>query len=227
VKLALPDKSGLQEYVQKPEQASMCTPVPDPASAGFFMNKTYILTTGALLIVCNLAVAFILLGTPAEDETPTTTSTELVGTIVATTTPTSEVLQAAGATSKGVVQGRESAPAPRPTDIGEPAVAPMVQEVERAKSASPSGKGPVPIPVLAPGTVLDAMDAYKKVSDTFSYAGKEHPGIGFFVQEIGGVREGEGYYWMLYVNGETADLGASRLRVAPGDTVEWRFQEGY
>ncbi len=93
---------------------------------------------------------------------------------------------------------------------------------------APAASSPIPIriPVSATGTVLSAMQAYQSASSTFIYSGTEHPGLGFFVESIDGQASADGKYWILYVNGESASLGASAAHVVPGDLVEWRFEKG-
>jgi hypothetical protein len=194
-----------------------------PVSAGFFMHKTRILLVAFSLIAINAIVAVLLLLIPANDgRIPSEAKVPPVATIVATTTGMS------------VTEGVVTDTPPQHTPV-------VVERVGTSSSVTASGahipvsqteivhvnESRVRIPVLAEGTVLDAMRAYETVSDTFSYAGKEHPGIGFYVQEVNGTQEGEGYYWILYVNGKTADMGASKQKVTPRDVLEWRFQEGY
>jgi hypothetical protein len=79
------------------------------------------------------------------------------------------------------------------------------------------------IPVTSDGTVLAAMRAHAS-STQFIFAGKEYPTLGFFVESIDGRRNADGYYWTLYINGTSSDLGASSAHVKPGDKVEWRYE---
>ena len=77
--------------------------------------------------------------------------------------------------------------------------------------------------MLTEGAALDAMHAFADASD-FSFSGRNFPGLGFFVEEMGELKNGGGNYWFLYVNGESSQKGASQTRVHAGDVVEWRFQ---
>lgn len=81
------------------------------------------------------------------------------------------------------------------------------------------------IPVLSHTTVLDAMNAYATTID-FTFSGSEFPGLGLFVEEINGQRNGGGYYWTLFINNELSEKGVSQMEVSPSDTVEWRYQKG-
>lgn len=76
------------------------------------------------------------------------------------------------------------------------------------------------------GTVLDAMRAHAS-SSSFTFISHEYPGMGAFIDSIGGLESGDGYYWILYVNGADAARGASAQQVKVGDIVEWRYEKGY
>ena len=83
------------------------------------------------------------------------------------------------------------------------------------------------IPILSETTVLRAMDAYAAADSSFFFSGRDFPGLGYFVEEIKGRMNADGYYWILRINGTLSELGASQARVQPGDTVEWRYEKGY
>ena len=74
--------------------------------------------------------------------------------------------------------------------------------------------------------VLDLMRSLVLTSG-FTFTGKDYPSLGFFVESIDGKRNGDGKYWILYINGTSSDLGASRATIHAGDTVEWRFEKSY
>lgn len=74
-------------------------------------------------------------------------------------------------------------------------------------------------------TVLAAMEALS-ASSAFTFAGQEFPGLGFFVEEIGGLKNADGFYWTLFIDGKPSALGVSSARVTPSNHVEWRYQKG-
>lgn len=51
--------------------------------------------------------------------------------------------------------------------------------------------------------------------------------FGVFVEEINGVKNGDkkNFYWMYYVNGESASVGASQYTLQSGDVIEWKFED--
>ena len=81
------------------------------------------------------------------------------------------------------------------------------------------------IPILARGTVLNAMYAFA-ASSNFSFSGREFSGLGLFVEEINGRKNGDGFYWTLFINNELSEKGASQTEVSPADSVEWCYQKG-
>jgi len=75
-------------------------------------------------------------------------------------------------------------------------------------------------------SVIELMRTLASGGD-FTFIGKDYPSLGFFVESINGVKNGDGKYWILYINGTSSDLGASSAIIKSGDTVEWRFEKGY
>ncbi|MEK7601492.1 MAG: DUF4430 domain-containing protein [Patescibacteria group bacterium] len=75
-------------------------------------------------------------------------------------------------------------------------------------------------------SVLALMRSLASTTD-FKFTGKEYPSLGFFVESINGKKNGDGAYWILYINGKSSDLGASNATIHAGDTVEWRYEKSY
>jgi hypothetical protein len=82
--------------------------------------------------------------------------------------------------------------------------------------------------VYAPehASVLDVMRTLA-TTNAFSFSGKEFPSLGFFVDSINGKKNGDGLYWILYVNGTSSDTGASETFLKAGDAVEWKYEKDY
>ncbi|MEK7093008.1 MAG: DUF4430 domain-containing protein [Patescibacteria group bacterium] len=74
-------------------------------------------------------------------------------------------------------------------------------------------------------TVIELMRSLP--SSGFVFSGDEYPSLGYFVESINGKKNGDGKYWILYINGKPSDLGASNATIHAGDTVEWRFEKSY
>ena len=82
------------------------------------------------------------------------------------------------------------------------------------------------IPILTQATVLQAMEAYAAIDSGFFFSGHDFPGLGLFVEEIGGLKNRDGFYWTLFINNTLSEKGASTVNANPGDVVEWRYQKG-
>lgn len=49
--------------------------------------------------------------------------------------------------------------------------------------------------------------------------------FGSLVESVDGLANGtDKKYWVYYVNGKTADVGADQYKLQPGDVVEWKFE---
>jgi hypothetical protein len=192
----------------------------------FFMSKINIVIIGFGLVFCNMVAAVLLFAIPAKERpeasrepvTSVTTTLERVASSSETRTP--------------------SQPSPR---LGEGDTTPSamlgegrseVRTVTKSKVATTSKQVsdntpllPIRIPILTAGTVLDAMQTFATASSSFSFDGKDYPGLGFFVEVIEGRKAADGHSWILYVNEKTADRGASQQHVSPEDTVEWRYEK--
>lgn len=48
--------------------------------------------------------------------------------------------------------------------------------------------------------------------------------IGVFVISINGVANSSDHYWMFYVNGELAPVGADEYKTKNTDKIEWRYE---
>lgn len=88
--------------------------------------------------------------------------------------------------------------------------------------------------VLKGGSAYDVMLALSASSlpvpseqtgiKPFLFKAKEYPGIGYFIEEINGIKNEGGKYWTLYVNGKYSTVGASDYKLLDGDKIEWRYE---
>lgn len=74
-------------------------------------------------------------------------------------------------------------------------------------------------------SVFAAMQ--KGTAEGLTFTGKEHTGLGFYVESINGKQAENGYYWFLYINDESSSMGASETLVRPRDAIEWRYKQSY
>ncbi|MDE2030765.1 MAG: DUF4430 domain-containing protein [Patescibacteria group bacterium] len=75
-------------------------------------------------------------------------------------------------------------------------------------------------------TVYDAMLSIENTKDdNFSFVANNYSGLGYFVDEIDGVKGSPGKYWIYYVNNKKASVGVSKYILKSGDVINWK-QEG-
>lgn len=80
---------------------------------------------------------------------------------------------------------------------------------------------------IAPASsVYEAMMLLQETSD-LSFKGIEFPGLGFFVEEINGLKQSQraGKYWVYSVNGERAKVGVSQYVLKPHDIITWNYEQ--
>ena len=90
------------------------------------------------------------------------------------------------------------------------------------KIAFVAGDGKYDTFVQKGATVYDAM-AKLASSTSFSFNAKYYSGLGYFIDAINGVKNANGDYWTLYVNGTYATVGASAYILSENDSVEWKY----
>ena len=80
---------------------------------------------------------------------------------------------------------------------------------------------------VKPGSsVYDAMVQAQETAD-LDFEGSEFPGLGFFVEEINGLRQDSraGKYWIYYINGESAKVGISVYIIKTNDFISWKYEK--
>ena len=56
------------------------------------------------------------------------------------------------------------------------------------------------------------------------YTSKQYPTMGSFLESLQGIRNANGKYWMLSINGTVSPVGMSQAQVTKGDTVVWTYE---
>jgi len=126
---------------------------------------------------------------------------------------------------------------PQPTntqDRSQPVAMPVpnseISVLVVSNPALPPSQRLINIPWEPGTTVLDAMVLADAMSPfTFTFRVLFASASGAFVDMIDGVEEHDSFYWLLYVNGQFSDLGASTILVpggpgAPNAAIEWKFE---
>ena len=55
---------------------------------------------------------------------------------------------------------------------------------------------------------------------------KTYSGMGKFIEEINGIKNGESY-WIYYVNNKKATIGVSNYKINEGDIISWKYENSY
>lgn len=88
-----------------------------------------------------------------------------------------------------------------------------------------SGAKTYPLQMNCSGTVLDLL---KTASSKYGFSLKyKNYSYGVFINEIDGLHDDEtsSMYWLYYINGKLANLGASKQKVKKGDVVLWKYEK--
>jgi hypothetical protein len=73
-------------------------------------------------------------------------------------------------------------------------------------------------------SVYELMDLTAS-SSSFEFKSTFYPSLGYFIDEIGGLRNANGWYWTLYVNDQMSSLGASNYKLKAGDRILWKYEK--
>ena len=77
---------------------------------------------------------------------------------------------------------------------------------------------------FAPNTLFyNAMLEWRNTGSIY-FDGKNYPGLGFFVTDIGPLHSGYGKNLLYYVNGKEATVGVSLYTLKDGDIIEWKLE---
>ncbi len=64
----------------------------------------------------------------------------------------------------------------------------------------------------------------EKKREVLEFSGKNYPGLGFFVTDIGSLHEGGGKHLFYYINNVEASVGVSLYVPKNGDTILWKLR---
>jgi|SRR3989344_4847917 len=90
------------------------------------------------------------------------------------------------------------------------------------QSSPQAGNENYEISVPKGARVYDAMKVLAS-STSFTYSSRYYSGLGYFIEAINEIKNANGNYWTLYVNGKYATVGASEYVLSAGDRIEWRY----
>ena len=74
------------------------------------------------------------------------------------------------------------------------------------------------------GSVYDLMNLLKN-ENKINFSGKNYSSLGFFVEEINGLKNNpSGANWLYYINGQPAPVGVSNYIIKVNDIIEWKYE---
>ncbi|MFH0955756.1 MAG: DUF4430 domain-containing protein [Candidatus Falkowbacteria bacterium] len=74
-------------------------------------------------------------------------------------------------------------------------------------------------------SVYDLMELLKQ-ENKINFFGRDYSGLGFFVEEINGVKNNpSGENWVYYVNGQPAQVGVSNYIIKENNVIEWKYEK--
>ncbi len=82
------------------------------------------------------------------------------------------------------------------------------------------------VSVSTGSSVYDLMQEAVKTTE-FRFGGKIFRGLGFFVNEINGIKQDgkKGEYWIYYINDKEAQVGVSAYILKPNDVITWKYEK--
>ena len=75
-----------------------------------------------------------------------------------------------------------------------------------------------------PNTIFYDALVQGKNENKISFSGKNYPGLGFFVTDIGTLHAGSGKHLLYYINGKEATVGVSSYTLKDGNIIEWKLE---
>lgn len=126
-----------------------------------------------------------------------------------------------------VLMRQDTKPVPNtmsaPSVLLEPQTAASQPEEIQAASFEIASSRVYEFSATAIGTVESLMQDQRNTG-TLVYESSQHPMLGSFIESINGRKNGDGAFWMLYINGTLSSRGMSSATVVPGDRIEWRHE---
>lgn len=76
----------------------------------------------------------------------------------------------------------------------------------------------------SPNTLFYNALIQERDAGKITFSGKNYPGLGFFVTDIGTLHSGNGKNLLYYINGKQASVGVSFYTLKDGDIIEWKLE---
>ena len=112
----------------------------------------------------------------------------------------------------------------RPAKIDKPVVGLSDQESDHVKVILDFGDDKLATysGISANNTFEALLDAVQSENLEVIYKSSD---FGVLVEEIAGVKNSKDSFWLYYINGQMAEVGADEYQLKKGDIVEWRYEK--
>lgn len=77
---------------------------------------------------------------------------------------------------------------------------------------------------LQPNIIFYDALVQAKSEGKIEFSGRNYPGLGFFVTDIGTLHGDNGKNLLYYINGKQASVGVSSYTLKDGDVIEWKLE---
>lgn len=101
---------------------------------------------------------------------------------------------------------------------------PVSQKTTESKALSVTVSAGNTTIYLEPNVIFYDALVEAKDSGKITFSGKNYPGLGFFVTDIGALHTGNGKSLLYYINGKQASVGVSSYTLKDGDVIEWKLE---
>ena len=94
---------------------------------------------------------------------------------------------------------------------------------EGAQATISAGNTKINLSFLKNASLYDVLTKAKN-NNKINFNGKNYPGLGFFVTDIGTLHSGSGKDLLYYINDKEASVGVSSYILKDGDVIEWKLE---
>jgi|SRR3989344_1844352 len=110
-----------------------------------------------------------------------------------------------------------------PTEAPVRSVAPAQSETGYLSAIIRVGDSATAIAWQDGATLYEALDRARR-EGRIDFGAREYSGLGYFIESIGSLSEGNGKFLTYFINGKRASVGVSSYLLKHGDVIEWKLQ---
>ena len=108
-------------------------------------------------------------------------------------------------------------------ETSNPAISPISKEKNTNSVTVSAGNIKINLSFSLNTSLYNILEKAKK-NNKIDFNGKNYPGLGFFVTDVGTLHSGDGKNLLYYINGKEAKVGVSSYILNDGDIIEWKLK---